>query len=293
MKKFIAFLDKKTFFLFTIIPLCLYSFFYVFSVLTGIGFSLTDWNGLDISYNFVGFQNYINLLQSPILWRSMRVTLEYAVILVIGVVVLALILALGLNSIKRFKAFLKSVFFVPAMIGAITIALIWDQLFYRLVPAIGEALNIEFLMLNLLATPDTALYAVLFVHLWQAVSMPTIIFLAGLQSIPEDLYESARIDGASVFKCFKHITLPFLLPTITVNTILTIKMGFTSFDYAFALTGGGPVRSTELIGILIYNDAFQNLRFSVANAEAMILFVIIAVFSLIQISITNKKEDWR
>ncbi len=293
MKKLIKFLDAKTYFLFTIIPVCLYSFFYVLSVITGIGFSLTDWNGINIEYNFIGLQNYTTLLSSPILWRSMAVTLHYAVVLVIGVVSIALLLALSLNSIKRFKTFLKSVFFVPAMIGAITIALIWDQLFYRLIPVIGETLGIEALKFNLLASPDTALYAVLFVHLWQAVSMPTIIFLAGLQSIPEDVYESARMDGASILKCFRHITLPFLLPTITVNTILTVKMGFTSFDYAFALTGGGPVRSTQLIGILIYGDAFGNMRFASANAEAMILFVIIATFSIIQIKFTNKKEDWR
>ena len=111
---------------------------------------------------------------------------------------------------------------------------------------------------------------------------------AGLQQIPEEQFESAKIDGATAFQRFRYITMPFLLPTVTVNLVLTIKQGFTSFDFPFALTGGGPVRSTEVIGILIYNDAFKNLRFSVANAEACLLFLVVAVFSLTQLKLTSR-----
>ena len=99
--------------------------------------------------------------------------------------------------------------------------------------------------------------AVVFVQIWQAVAMPTVIFIAGLQQIPEEQYESAKIDGATAFQRFRYVTFPYLLPTVTVNLILTIKQGFTSFDFPYALTGGGPVRATEVIGILIYNDAFK------------------------------------
>ena len=117
--------------------------------------------------------------------------------------------------------------------------------------------------------------------------MPTVIFIAGLQQIPEEQYESAKIDGATAFQRFRYVTFPYLLPTVTVNLILTIKQGFTSFDFPYALTGGGPVRATEVIGILIYNDAFKNMRFSMANAEACILFVIVAIFSLTQLKLTS------
>ena len=117
--------------------------------------------------------------------------------------------------------------------------------------------------------------------------MPTVIFIAGLQQIPEEQYESAKIDGATAFQRFRYVTFPYLLPTVTVNLILTIKQGFTSFDFPYALTGG-PVRATEVIGILIYNDAFKNMRFSMANAEACILFVIVAIFSLTQLKLTSK-----
>lgn len=282
-------LNKYTFFLFTIIPLGLYSFFYVFSVLSGINYSFTDWNGISQSYGYIGFKNYANLLQNPFFWQSLWVTLKYALLLVGGVIIVALILSLSLNSIKRFKTLTKSIFFIPAMIGGVTIAMIWDQIFYRVVPVIGQAMGIEFLSQNPLAMPTSAIIAVAFVNIWQAAAMPTIIFIAGLQSIPDEQYESAMLDGASTFQRFRYITLPYLIPTVTVNLVLTIKAGFTVFDYPFVLTGGGPVRSTTVIGVMIYNDAFQNMKFSMANAEACVLFLIIAALSILQIKLSSKK----
>ena len=254
---------------FTIIPVALYTFFYVFSVIRGIGYSFTDWDGLSRDYNLIGLKNYISLFNNPNFWNSLKTTVLYSIMLVTSVVVLSLLLALSLNSLKRFKTFVKSIFFVPAMIGGITIALIWNQLFYRVVPLIGQALNIEWLSQSVLMRGVTALPAVVFVNVWQAVAMPTVIFIAGLQQIPDEQYESAMMDGATTFQRFRYITFPYLVPTITVNLVLTIKQGFTSFDFPFALTGGGPVRATEVIGILIYNDAFENMRFSMANAEAV------------------------
>ena len=115
-----------------------------------------------------------------------------------------------------------------------------------------------------------------------------ILVRSYVESMPESLFEAAKIDGATAFQRFRYITMPFLLPTVTVNLVLTIKQGFTSFDFPFALTGGGPVRSTEVIGVLIYNDAFKNLRFSVANAEACLLFLVVAVFSLTQLKLTSR-----
>lgn len=269
---------KYIYFGFTIIPVLLYSFFYVVSVINGVRYSFTDWDGMSQEFHFVGFKNYASLLRNPNFWNSMKTTVCYSILLVTGVILTSLALAISLNSLKRFKTFTKSIFFIPAMIGGVTIALIWDQLYYRVVPVIGQLLGIKWMSQSLLMTGKTALPAVVFVQIWQAVALPTVIFIAGLQQIPEEQFESAKIDGATAFQRFRYITMPFLLPTVTVNLVLTIKQGFTSFDFPFALTGGGPVRSTEVIGILIYNDAFKNLRFSVANAEACLLFLVVAVF---------------
>ena len=187
-------LDKMTFLLFTIIPLVLYTFFYIISVVSGMYYSLTDWNGLNPTYNFVGISNYIALSKNIFMWRSLGRTLLYALMLVVCITILSLIIALVLNSVKRFKVFTKSVFFFPAMLGSVAVALIWDQMFYQLIPALGRMVGLN--LQTPLAGSKTAIYGVLFVNVWQAVAMPTIILLAGLQSIPEDLFESAMIDGA-------------------------------------------------------------------------------------------------
>ena len=281
-------IGSRTYLAFTVIPVILYSFFYVVSVINGVRYSFTDWDGMARTYQFVGWKNYIQLLKNPNFWNSLKTTICYSLLLVVSVISVSLILALSLNSLKKFKTLTKSIFFVPAMIGGVTIALIWDQLYYRVVPLIGQALNIGWLSQSLLSSGKTALPAVVFVQTWQAVALPTVIFIAGLQQIPDEQYESAKIDGASAFQRFRYVTLPYILPTLTVNLVLTIKQRFTSFDFPYALTGGGPVRATEVIGILIYNDAFKNTRFSVANAEACILFVIVAIFSLTQLKLTSK-----
>lgn len=258
------------------------------SVINGVRYSFTNWDGVSKTFEFVGTKNYELLMKNPYFWNSVKTTIKYSILLVIGVISISLLLALSLNSLVKFKTLIKSIYFIPAMIGGITISLIWDQIYYRVLPVIGETLGIGWLSNSPLMMPKLALPAVVIVQLWQAVALPTVIFIAGLQQIPDEQYESAKIDGASAFQRFRYITLPYLLPTITVNLVLTIKQGFTSFDFPFAMTGGGPVRATEVIGILIYNDAFKNMRFSVANAEACILFVIVAIFSLTQLKLTSK-----
>lgn len=280
--------DRMTNVLFTLPALLLYFVFFIYPVLLGINYSFTDWNGIAKEYTYVGFQNYWNLFKNPFFWQSMRITLMYTLMLVVGVMFLSLVLSLSLNSMKHFQTFTKSIYFVPAMIGGVTIALIFDQIYYRVIPVIGHALGINALSQSPLATTKTALIAIVAVNIWQATAMPTLIFMAGLQSVPGDLYESAMLDGASAWKRFRYITFPYLVPTFTINMVLTIKAGIVTFDYIWALTQGGPSRSTNVIGIMIYNDAFNNMKFSLANAESMVLFLIIAVLSAIQIKLSSK-----
>lgn len=280
--------DSLTRLAFTLPAVILYSIFFTYAVFVGFYYSLTDWNGLSRDYNFIGLENYSKLLQNPFFWDSIFTTFKYALMLVVGVMTISLVLALALNSLCILKTLIKSIFFIPTMIGAVTISLIFDQLFYRVIPQFGEWLNIDLLSQSLVGNGSTALVAVVFVNLWQAVAMPTVIFIAGLQTVPEELYESAKLDGASPFQRFKNITFPYLLPTFTVNMVLVIKSGITVFEYVLALTAGGPNRATMVIGLSIYNDAFMNMRFSMANAEAMVLFLVIAVLSFCQIALTNK-----
>ncbi len=281
--------DKATFLIITIPALALYTFFYIYSVIMGFLYSTTNWDGLARSYDFIGLANYVKVLGNKRFFESTGITIRYALIMVAGTVVLGVILAVAINSIKRFKTFFKSVYFFPAMISSVAIALIWDQVYYRALPTFATLLGFGDTFKSPLGSKTMALYAVLFVNLWQALAMPTVIFLAGLQSIPEELYESAVIDGASMFNQFRYVTLPYLVPTISVNAILALKSGITAFDYAFALTSGGPARSTMLIGIKIYQDAFGDTpNFCIANTEAVLLFIVIAVLSAAQLLLSSR-----
>ena len=136
---------RLTFFLFTLIPVILYTFFYVVSVINGVRYSFTDWDGMAQKFNFIGLKNYQTLFKNPYFWNSLKTTVLYSIMLVIGVIVTSLILSISLNSLKAFKTLTKSIYFVPAMIGGVTIALIWDQLYYRVLPVIGKALGIGWL----------------------------------------------------------------------------------------------------------------------------------------------------
>ncbi len=150
---------KVVYVTFTVIPVALYTFFYVVSVINGVKYSFTDWDGMSPEYHYVGFKNYMLLLKNPNFWNSLKTTVFYSCMLVTVVILTSLFLAISLNSLKWFKTFVKSIFFVPAMIGGVTIALIWDQLFYRVVPLIGQFLGIDWLSQSLLMTGKTALPA--------------------------------------------------------------------------------------------------------------------------------------
>lgn len=288
MQKRILNKDRASFFIITLPALLLYSFFYIYSVILGVYYSMTDWDGLSRTFSFVGLENYGKILGNKAFFNSVTVTFQYAILMVVFTIVLGVLLAVSINSIKRCQTFFKSIYFFPAMISSVAISLIWDQIFIRALPNMAPLFGLETIA-SPLGNKQTALYAVLFVNLWQSLAMPTVIFIAGMQSIPDELYESAVIDGASMFDQFRFVTLPYMVPTITVNAILALKAGITSFDYAKALTNGGPARSTMLIGIKIYNDAFGDTpKFNIANTESVLLFIVIAVLSAVQLTISAR-----
>ncbi|HFM7829246.1 TPA: carbohydrate ABC transporter permease, partial [Enterococcus faecium] len=157
-------------------------------------------------------------------------------------------------------------------------------------PKIGSMLGIEFLQTSLLGTTWGAIFAVIFVLLWQGIAMPVIIFLAGFQSIPQEIIEAARMDGANDKQIFWNIEITYLLPSISMVFIMALKGGLTAFDQIFALTGGGPSDATTSLGLLVYNYAFKNNQFGYANAIALVLFILIGIVSLAQLKLSKKFE---
>ena len=196
----------------------------------------------------------------------------------------------ALNAKIKGKTFFRAWFFFPAVLSGLTVSLIFKQVFNYGLPAIGEALNIAFLKTSLLGTSGGAIFAAIFVMLWQGVAMPIILFLSGLQTIPSEITEAAAIDGASSKQTFWNIELPYLLPSISMVFIMALKSGLTAFDQIFALTGGGPSNSTTSIGLLVYNYAFSSNQYGYANAIALILFAIIVLVSMLQLKLSSRFE---
>lgn len=289
MKNIFRKLNDYTLFLFTIPPLVLYTIFFTYPMLSGLYYSLTDWNGFSKKFNFIGIKNFIAVLKDDRIKNSLGFTLKYTILLVILTVAISLALALLLNSKIKMQSFIRSVYFFPVVLSLITVGLIFNQIYYVL-PDIGKSLHIAFLSNNLLANKHTAIFGILFVNLWQGVAIPTVLFIAALQSVPSDLIEAAKIDGATAVQRFKSVVIPFLIPVMNIIIILNVKAGLTLFDYIKAMTDGGPARSTESVGFLVYNYAFSEMKFSYGVTLSVVLFVIIALFSILQIKVLSRFE---
>jgi raffinose/stachyose/melibiose transport system permease protein len=268
----------------------LYSIFFIFPVLLGFYYSTTNWNGISRKIAFIGLKNYDNIFRDKRFLSALLFNFRYCIMLTLVIVVLGILLALLLNSSVKHITFFRAAYFLPAVLSMITVGLIFNQIYYRAIPLIGQVLNIPFLSHNILSSPYTAVYGILFVNVWQGVAMPTLLFLAGLQTVPAELHEAAAMDGATPWRRFYHITLPFLVPVLSVVMVLTVKSGLTVFDYVKSLTDGGPGGVTESVSLLIYSNAFVETKFSYAVAEAVLTGLIVGAISAVQISISNKKK---
>ncbi len=289
MKKSSIF-NRNWAYLFVIVPIVLQLIFFYLPMIQGFFYSLTDWTGLTSNYNFVGLQNFQNILSDQKFMKSVGFTAVFTVGLIIGEIVLGIVVARFLNKRLKGVGFFRTAYFFPAVLSTVTLGLIFKQVFNYGLPQIGEKLGIEFLQQNLIANEKTVFLGVLFVALWQGVAMPIVIFLSGLQSIPDDILEAASIDGATNWQKFTAIEIPYLLPSLSMVFIMALKAGLTAFDLIYALTGGGPSDKTTTLGLLVYNYAFKNNQYGYANAIAVVLFLVIAVISLLQIKLSKRYE---
>lgn len=279
-----------TMFLFSVPATVLYLLFFIYPVGAGIYYSLTNWNGLTNNYEFIGLKNYINAFKSSRFQNAILFNFKYTVLLVICIVGLSLIMALILNSRIKAKSFFRGVYFFPAVVSMLTVGLIFNEVFFQVVPQIGQFLHIDWMSRSLLSNSKTAIYGILITNVWQGIAIPTVLLMAGLQNVPAELVESASLDGAGKWDIFRYITVPFLFPVLTVVMVLTIKDGLTIYDYIVALTNGGPGGATESTALLIYNHGFKEVNFSFGIAEAVIVTIIICAVSFIQIAVSNRKS---
>ena len=283
---------KIGYFLFTLPGLLLFSILFIFPMLRGIYLGMTDWNGINRTFRFTGLTNYINIFHDARMLNSLSFTIRYTVLLVVCVLVLAMTLALMVTySIgPRFRTFFRSMFFTPVVFSLITVGLVFNEIFYRAVPQLGRMLGSELLSRNILGNPKTVIYGILIVSLWQSVGIPFVMLLAGLQNIPSDIYEAAKIDGANAVQVFTRITIPFLMPIINVVFVITVRTGLTVFEYIQAMSDGGPMRASESLGFLVYKLAFQERKLNIAMSLSVILLVVISLASILQIKVSSRFE---
>ena len=280
----------KTYIFMMLPALILFAAFNTIPLITGAFYSLTNYRGYG-SYDFVGLRNYIDLFQDARVGQSYLFTFKYAIAGTVLVNLISLLLAMGLNSRIKAKSFLRGMYFVPNVLGGLVVGYIFSFLFTYIIPALGNSLNIEFLKDSILASEDWAWVGVLIVGVWQSVAMNTIIYISGLQTIPGDIYEASSIDGANKWQTFTKLTLPMLVPFLSINLVLSTKNMLMVFDQIMSLTKGGPAQSTESISYLIYRNGMDGGQFGFQSANAVLFFVVIVTISVLQMRMTNKKEE--
>ena len=281
---------KRTFLMITIPIVLLFFCFNTLPLIQGIIYSFTNFKGYG-SYDWVGLRNYIDLFQDSRVGNSYLFTFKLAICATIVVNVISLVLALGLNSKIKFKSALRGAYFVPNILGALVVGYIFNYFFTYILPAFGKMIGSGTLGSSMLSNEKLAWIAVVIVCAWQSIAMNTIIYISGLQTVPEDVYEAGSIDGATGWKKFKNLTFPLILPFFTINMVLCVKNFLMVFDQIMALTKGGPAQSTESISYLIYQNGMGGGQFGCQSANAVIFFIVIVGISVFQLGVLGKKEE--
>ncbi|MBS6194375.1 MAG: sugar ABC transporter permease [Clostridiales bacterium] len=281
---------ERTFLLITIPVLALFFCFNTLPLLKGFMYSFTNFKGYG-SYDYVGLRNYKDLFTDLRVGKSYLFTFKYAIVSTVIVNVLSLVLALGLNAKIKAKSVLRGIYFIPNILGGLVVGYIFSFFFTYILPAAGQAAGVEWLSSSILSRESTAWMGIVVVGAWQAIAMNTIIYISGLQTVPEDVYEAGALDGATGWTKFKSLTFPLIMPFFTINMVLCMKNFMMVFDQIMALTKGGPSQSTESISFLIYQNGMSGGQFGFQSANAVVFFVVIVAISAFQLRTMGKKEE--
>ncbi|MFF5081786.1 carbohydrate ABC transporter permease [Actinoplanes sp. NPDC000266] len=272
---------------FTLPALLLFAFVVLVPSARGVYYAFTDWDGLDPDFAFVGLRNFTDMLGDEDALQAIWHTVLIAVAITVIQNGIGLLLALGVNSMIKTRNVLRVLLFAPAVVTPIVTAYLWRNL-------LGPDGAVNAVLgpwgRDWLGDPDLALWMIVVVVVWQFAGYSMVIFLAGLQSIPREIYEAAAIDGTGPVRRFFSIVRPLLAPAITINLMLSIIGGIKLFDQVYALTGGGPGHATDTISTLIYKDAFTLGEFGYSIALAVVLTIIVAIASGAQYTFLSRNE---
>lgn len=259
-------------------------------VIMGIIYSFTSWNGIEDNAKWVGFLNYIDIIKNDkTFFTSFLFTAKFAIASVITINVIGFVLALLVTRGLKISNGLRGIFFLPNLIGGLILGFIWQFIFTKGFDFIGATFGIDFLR-GWLADPITGFWGLVILMSWQMSGYMMVIYISGLQNIPDDIIEAAKIDGASSGQILRRIIIPLVSPAFTVGIFLTLSNSFKLYDQNLSLTAGGPYNSTEMLAMNIYNSAFKYNQFGIAQAKAVIFLIIIATITLTQMYYSKKRE---
>ena len=282
----------KKFLQFASIPLAIFSIVLVVPFVNGVYYTFTDWDGFETT-KLVGFSNYAKSFQDPTFWSTLRFTALFVVVSLILVNVVAFGLALIVTSNLRSKNFLRTFFFVPNLVGGVVLGVIWQFIFNSALVALANKYNWELFKQSWLQDTNKAFWALIIVTVWQSSGYMMIVYITGLISIETDVLEASQIDGASPLRTLFTIKIPLMAQAFTIALFLTLRGGFMAYDVNVALTGGGPFRTTELISLHIFQDAFANGNFGTGQSKAVVMFLIVALAALVQVTVSKRYEVQR
>ncbi|MFE5321572.1 carbohydrate ABC transporter permease [Paenibacillus sp. NPDC056579] len=277
--------------LFLVPALAVFLLFFFYPFLQSIYYSFTLWNGSG-SPEFIGLTNYINLFSDPHMTNGLENSLKMAIFGVLVQNPLALLVAVLINKKFRTGAFIRTAIYLPVIISLVVSSVVWGQLLQQdgFFNEILNRIGLETWAVDWLGTIKTSFPTIILLTQWQSIGFCAIIYLAGLQSIPMDMYEAAELDGARGITLFWNITLPMLMPTVTIVMFLTVVGALKLFDLPYILTNGGPGTSSYTLFLAVYNAAFKENNFGYATAGGIVLAVAIMIVALVQLSITRKRE---
>lgn len=262
----------------------------IIPMISGFYYSFTDWNGIASAPNFIGFQNYATMFQnSSDFLKSLQYTFFTTLLNTVMVNLAGFGLALLVTRKVHGENLLRSIFFLPNMIGGVLVGFSWQFIFVQVFDKIGNTLNIQWLQ-NWLSNQATGTAALVIVTVWQMAGYVMLLYIAQLQNISGELIEASKIDGASSWQRIRYLILPLMRPAFTICIFLTLSSCFKQFDLNVSLTNGGPAHSTELLALHIYRVGFTQERLGLAQAEAVIYLMIVAVITLTQLYFSKKQE---
>ena len=279
--------------LFTLPALVVYALFKLYPAFSGIFYAMTDWNGIDKTWSFIGLANFARVLKDEYFWQSILFTFKYVAVMVIVANVIALTLAVAIETRRHTRGVFRTVFYMPNMISMVIGGYMWMFIFTKVLYYLADNYNgFSFLDHMWIGDPKYSFVAIIIVAAWGAVGYLMIIYMAALQGVPGSMKEAAVLDGANAWQRFWQVEFPMIRHAVTICVFWTLNSAFQVFDVIYTLTGGGPGRATQSAALNIYEEAFRgNIQYGYATAKSTVLFIIVLAITAIQLTIMKRREE--